>query len=75
MKTVEKNTQNGLKHNLTSNKALTQDTNSTQRALKLNYAKAMERKVLEQENKYEVGLWDEGENTRTRVRCEPNGIT
>ena len=48
--------------------------NSIQWALKLNYAKAMTWKVLGHENKYTVGLWDEGENTRTRVRCEP-GIT
>ena len=25
-------------------------------------------------NKYGVGLWDEGENTQTRVRCKPDGI-
>ena len=45
---------------------LDQDTNSTPCTLKLKYAKAMVRKVLDKKNEYGTGLWDEGETLETR---------
>ena len=53
---------------------LNQDTNSTRRALKPKYAKAMARKILGQEKNMALDYGTNVKHSKLGDKCEPDGI-